>query len=247
MSANWIIAVILISIRLGLIVLATPIPFFSYLPRHVRVLFVLAISTMLSFSLPPIPTLSGYNFMLAIVKEIFTGGVIAFAIFIAFGSLMFAGRLIETQMGLNAIGVLNPNANTGDSVLGTLITLMATMIFITSGGVELLFSGIFASFELVPIGVDRLNVGLDFFIRGFGLLFLYGLMLSAVVIFGLFLMDMVIAFIARVMPQVNIYFVSLPCKLFVGLWLLTLSLSYMSNIILQNFNANLKPLTPGVL
>ncbi|HZR33832.1 MAG TPA: flagellar biosynthetic protein FliR, partial [Nevskia sp.] len=59
------------------------------------------------------------------------------------------------------------------------------------------------------------------------LLFAYGLALVMPVVVGLFLVDVTIAVVSRSMPQINIYFVALPLKVFAGLALLAAAVSYM--------------------
>ncbi|MEJ2416440.1 MAG: flagellar biosynthetic protein FliR [Exilibacterium sp.] len=49
-------------------------------------------------------------------------------------------------------------------------------------------------------------------------------------------MDTGVAMVSRTMPQINIYFVSLPLKIFLGLWLISLSLKYLLPVVESVFN-----------
>ena len=70
-------------------------------------------------------------------------------------------------------------------------------------------------------------------------MFVYGFILVAPAVFALILMDLVIGFAARVMPQVNAYFVALPAKAFVGLLVTAISLRFSGGVVQSLFETDL--------
>jgi flagellar biosynthetic protein FliR len=70
-------------------------------------------------------------------------------------------------------------------------------------------------------------VPIEAIVAQFGAVFAYGLTLVAPAVFALLLLDVALAIAARTMPQMNVFIVSMPLKVFVGLLVLAISSSYL--------------------
>ncbi|MBB3063480.1 flagellar biosynthetic protein FliR [Microbulbifer rhizosphaerae] len=238
-SLDFVTSILLIATRLAPIFFALPLQAVTSLPLRVRFFLVMAFSVVLVTLLPDtgLNIGSSYELVIALLKEFSVGLALSAAIMAAFSAFSVAGRLIDFQMGLGAATLFNPLSNSQNSLIGTLLTLMGTLIFFLVDGHLALIRGIKQTFVLVPIGGGLKTIGfLEAFLAA-GKMFLYGATLAAPVILGLFLIDFVIAVFARTMPQLNPYFVGLPFKIFMGLMLLTLSLNYFSNPIRAIFES----------
>jgi len=249
-APKLLLLTLLISIRLGIVCLLTPLPILSYIPRIVRILVVLSFALMLAFNLPfDQLNLQSLSLVKAILYEIIIGSLFALAIFLTFACFSFAGNLIETQMGLNAMGTLNPNASEQSRLLESFWLLVATMLFVVSGGFRRFFGAI-AQSTLFDANITYLNsqASISYLSIAFGKVFIFGLMLASSVMFGIFLLDITLGIIARIMPQMNIYFVSLPLKITLGLWLMTLAIdasSHFTNQLLGEFLARFLGISYG--
>ncbi|WHN66085.1 flagellar biosynthetic protein FliR [Cysteiniphilum sp. QT6929] len=231
-SAELLILTLLISTRLGIVCLFTPLPILSYIPRIIRVLFVLSFSLLLALNQPfQQLDLTAINLVSDFLQEIAIGSLFAFAVYASFAVFSFAGNLMETQMGLNAIGTLNPNAAEQSRLLESFWVLLATLFFVISGGFRYFFGEVSAS-TLMTLNPNLLNSSFSLakLSMVFGKTFSFGLMLAASVLFGIFLLDIILGVISRIMPQMNIYFVSLPLKMALGLWLMTLAIGLSSHL-----------------
>lgn len=62
-------------------------------------------------------------------------------------------------------------------------------------------------------------------------MFVYGLAVVAPVVAVLLMLDVGMAVAARTMPQVNMFIVGFPLKIFMGLLVLALSLNYMGPLL----------------
>ena len=62
----------------------------------------------------------------------------------------------------------------------------------------------------------------DLLVRQFGLIFSFGLLLAAPVLFCVYLVEVGLAVISRNLPQMNIFMISMPVKIVCGLLLLSL-------------------------
>ena len=62
----------------------------------------------------------------------------------------------------------------------------------------------------------------------FGLMFSLGIALVAPAVFCVFLADLGLAMVSRVMPQMNIFVLGIPVKILVGMSVLVLSMAYIA-------------------
>lgn len=232
LNLNGIIAALLLTVRLGMLVIFSPIPALNHLPVKLRILFTFSLALLMSILLPiSFHYQNIHHLFLSALGECMIGGLFAFGIHLTFAAFQFAGKFVETQMGLNAESVLNPYGMQSDSILSTFFILIATALFFACNGMENLIQGVSYSIETFPPGSSLSHVNFSFLIPQVGHLFIYGVMLAAPVVCCLSLVDIGSAIVAKSMPQVNIYFVSLPIKIFLGLWITAFSFRYMGPLV----------------
>ena len=92
-------------------------------------------------------------------------------------------------------------------------------------------------FEIIPLGLNQLSdqTG-QAIISGGSMMFLKGLQFAAPAMIMLLLIDTGIGFMARVMPQMNIFFVALPIKIGVGIIMLIFSVNIFQSMFDVIFN-----------
>ncbi len=242
-SADWqfLIAVWMIFVRLSAFFLFMPLFSILQIPLRIRILTLLPLAYLLAASVFDTATLgsafTGWNLFKGLVYEFIIGSAMAFGLFASFGALQLGGRILDFQMGFGIANLIDPSTNSQSPLLGTLLYLMAIGVFFGVDGHLLLVKGIDYSLETLPPGAGLFSWNIGLMVRQFGLMFIYGLMVVAPVIFSLFLIDVGMAVAARTMPQVNMFIVSLPLKIFVGLLVLTISLAFMGSILTQIYES----------
>ncbi len=154
-----------------------------------------------------------------LLKEFLIGYLIGFCTNLIFIAVDMAANLFSIQMSLSASQALNPTTGTTSPVLTQVYTLMVTMIFITLNAHQWLFSAVYNSFSSLPVGYG-------FFVNGKIVeecLYLTGQMFSVAVglalpIFGILLIkDVLMGFVSKMMPQMNVFMVAMPLKIYIGL------------------------------
>ena len=112
-----------------------------------------------------------------------------------------------------------------------MMTMLGALIFMETGAHHELLRGLSFSLQAVPLG--QMGTGLDItvLVAEFGAIFTYGFVIASPVILGLMLLDIAAAVISRTMPQVNIYFVVLPFKIFLGLILIAIALTQLGPLL----------------
>lgn len=141
---------LLVATRFSPLFLLTPLFAITQVPARVRVLFVLALSAVLTAGIGVIPinppaTLSGLIY--AMINELILGMILAFGLFTAFGAFLFGGRIIDFQMGFGVANLIDPVTQTQAPMLGTVLNLMAVMTFFLLDGHHLLIRGLVYSLE----------------------------------------------------------------------------------------------------
>lgn len=236
----WILAVALVAMRFGAVLALTPMFGSASLPAHFRVLFVIGLSAVIVSGLAIEPTrlpLSVGAFALAALSEVVLGALLAFGIFAAFGAFLLAGRMMDIQLGFGVAAIIDPTSRTQAPLLGTILNLLAVAIFFAIDGHHMLIRGLVFSLEQVPPGTFVSEIDGGAVVAQFGGMFVYAVALSAPVLFVILLVDIVLAVIARSMPQVNVFIVSLPLKILIGLIVLAISLRYLGPLFARIFES----------
>jgi len=217
---------ILSLVRLSILFVA--FPFFStpFVPRRVKVALILALTLSLSSSLgvgvsPPGSYVEAF---LLVLSEALLGFLFALVGAIFYGVVTYAGELVSYLMGLTVANLFDPTFGMV-SVLGRLFVFTFYAVFFATGGAELFLGALWESFKLIPPGSFGLKAGLfSFFIKEGGALFYLAFKLAFPFLFALFLTNLALALVNRLIPQINVFIVGLPLQVFVGL--LVLSVGY---------------------
>ena len=189
-----------------------PIPMQAKVWLAALIAFILfpIVQNSTSFVLPnSVPALT-----LILFKEFLIGYVIGYCANIIFSGIELGVNMFAVQMGLSADQALNPTSGGNSPVITQAYTYLATMMFLILGAHQWLFSALYNSFKSMPIGYS-----FTFSPE------LIGQIVIALPIFGvLFITDVLLGFTSKMMPQMNIFMVSMPLKIYLGL---LLSLMFM--------------------
>lgn len=205
-------------------------PFFStpFIPPNVKVLLVLALTF---FILPyvngsvDLTQLSLLELSLLVLKEALIGVFLSLIAFIFYSIVIYAAELISYMMGLTVVNMFDPTFGMV-SVLGRFFVLTFYAVFFSTGAYRVFLGALFESFRVVPVGSFTLSEPLyKFFVKEGALLVVLSFKMAFPFILALFLTNLTLALINRLIPQINVFIVGLPVQLFIGLFLLTAGFS----------------------
>ena len=104
------------------------------------------------------------------------------------------------------------------------------------------FAGLVKSFELIPVFEFTISDNVfGFILSKISLLFLLALKMSFPFVLVLLILNVALALINRLIPQVNVFIVGLPMQIFIGLLSLAIGVSalvYFSNSLMNIFVEN---------
>jgi flagellar biosynthetic protein FliR len=224
----WMMSVFLVSLRIGILLMMSPV--FTGLNGlvAVRVLLTLMLSAMLVSGMhiaPATVELSLGPVMLAAVAELLVGASMAFGVLAAFGAFSVAGKIVDVQSGFGIGAVYDPVTRAGAPIFATMLNMVAVVMLFSMGAHHALLRGIVFSLERVPPGTGLAALHGEAFIAQFGLMFSLGVALIIPVMLGLLLVETGLALVSRVLPQMNVFIVLVPVKLVAGIALFALTVA----------------------
>jgi len=237
---HWVMGAALLSLRLSAVWMLTPLMTLFRAPMLFRALFTVALSATMAAGLPAStwPSIDdGVTLALAATSELLLGAMLGLGLHAAFGAMHFAGRILDLQIGFGASGVFDPTTRSQASALSMALQWVAVVVFFSIDGHHALLRGISHSMTQVPIGTLFTAYRLPQLISAFGLVFTLALAVCGPVFFALLVLEAGLAVVSKSLPQMNVFFVSIPLKIFVGLGMLALASRQLAPIITKGYGA----------
>jgi flagellar biosynthesis protein FliR len=211
----------------GLIVSA---PFWG--SRMVPLLVRIWVALLLTAATYPLLPVAGFadgvsllSLFAALGGEIILGLVLGWIAQLVFAGMRLAGQLIEINTGLGLIQLVDPHEGGHSGVFSTFLELVAGLVFFSINGHHLLVRALTSSYRVFPLAGDKFAARvLEGLIQSSGEIFTIALRVSAPVIVGLLLSNIVLGIVSRAIPQMNVFMVAQPLQFGFGLLLLLLSL-----------------------
>ncbi|HEX3696454.1 MAG TPA: flagellar biosynthetic protein FliR [Polyangia bacterium] len=179
--------------------------------------------------------------ILIVGRELAVGVAVGFVASLAFHAAEVAGQLGDGLRGANAAAILIPASDGGaPSPLGTLYLLLATVIFLEIGGLSRVIAALMNSYAAVPLGLSNASVsGMQnaalVVLLASAKLLATALGLAAPLIVAMLLADVALAALARLAPDLPIYFLGLPVKALLGVGVILLGLGALHGTLASGF------------
>ena len=237
-----ILTYLLVFSRVGAMVMLLPAIAEMGVPARVRLVLALAIAFALTpqvqGSYPAIAPQSSIALVIMIAQEVTAGVLVGAMARIIMSALQVAGYLIATQIGLAYAQTLDPTQNTQGAVLGNFMTLLGTTLIFMTNLHHLAIGAIAGSYEMLPPG-GHLPTGdmAQLVIALVSSSFALGFQLAApFLVFG-FALYAGLGVLARLMPQLQVFFVAVPLNIVCGFLILIALLGSLMTVFLT-FYAN---------
>jgi len=189
-------------------------------------LFAFAIFPLIAATTQTISLDLGSLIILAI-QEVVVGSAIGFSMGIIFHAVVYAGELFGIVMGFSISNIIDPQNGFDVPVVGQFEYIVAIFVFLILDGHLFLVQALKMSYTAVPVsGLKVSGAAVDMFVHLTGMVFLAAIKIGAPVIISLFLTDVLMGIVSRMVPQVNVFFVGMPIKVGIGLFSLMASLPF---------------------
>ncbi len=198
------------------------------LPAQVRLVFGLMLSVVLAPLVPrptiPLEGLLALTFALAM--ELSVGLMLGMVVAWTLEAVLFAGQLMDTQMGFSFVQLIDPVNAQPSSVSSQLMGQVGLLLLFATGLHHTMILAFIDSYRIMPPGhvptfqvLPLISLLSQFLVRG--------LMLAFPVLAVLFLIDLIMGLSGKFMPQLQLLQLGFPIKIGVGLLLLGLALKQL--------------------
>ena len=214
-------------------------------PSRVRLVFALSMSLILypivDKFFPDLPA-SLFGMMSAIVSEVLVGIAIGFSVRLIISAIQLVGTAIAFQTGLAFAQSVDPANGIQSSLFGSFLSVLSVTLIFTTDMHHMLLSAMHDSYTLfrpgsaLPIGdlaqnaIQTLSAGFRIAVQlagpflAFGLVFYLG-----------------VGVLARLIPQVQVFFLAMPLNIALGLVLFMVLLSTIVYWFLDYFGEAIRP------
>ncbi len=224
----------LVLARVAGVVLAIPMVSSVSIPREVKVGLTFALSLMLfPMAAPYLPqSVTLGQAVAGMVGELLIGEIIGLGAGVMFFAAEMAGKFISHQAGLALGTVFNPFFDEESTVLDQLWFFTAAMIFMALRGHIATVTVLMESFKLAPPMMTSFDGGMgDYAVAIIQSTFQVGLRLSGPTILALLLSSLVMGFLTRTMPQINILSVGFAVKIVIALFVMGATISFSEDVL----------------
>jgi flagellar biosynthetic protein FliR len=241
-------AFLLVFARIGTMIMLMPALGEVNIPTRIRLGIALSLTLILLplhraayqvnlETLAPLPVL--------LVHEILVGLILGATARVTISALTVAGSVIAQQLGLGFVTAVDPTQGQQGIVVGNLLTILGITLVFATDLHHLVIAALTESYtifkpgELIPSG-DVASLAT----KTFALAFKVGVQLSApFLVFGL-VFNLGLGVLARLMPQMQVYFVGAPLSILLGFLILVVVIATMMGAFLDYFVLIMHELTP---
>lgn len=174
--------------------------------------------------------------VLAILTQVVVGLSIGFVSYLTMAAAQFGGEMMDIQMGLSVAASMDPSSGGTSKLLMRLNFYFAMLLYLGANGHHMLLRALFRSFQVIPVTEFRVSGRLvESFILHTEEIFLIGLQISAPPLAALFITQVAMGLLARVAPQMNVFMLSFPMNIAVGMMLFSVGLPVIQGLLLEQF------------
>ncbi|MBE0398764.1 type III secretion system export apparatus subunit SctT [Halomonas sp. FME1] len=230
---------VLVAVAIGMaratgVILITPV--FNRLGLTGLIRAAVALTLTIPMVLPILEALSTLGdataFTIAglLFKELFIGMLLGMVFGIPFWAAEVAGEVADLQRASTMGQLLDPSGATQSSVTSTLLVIMLVALFFGSGGFLVLLDGFYSSYSLWPVEafMPTLETRTALAMLGFlDQVMRVGILMVAPLVIAMLVADLMLAYLARMAPTLNMFILSLPIKNLLFTFLMVLYLVFL--------------------
>ena len=210
-------------------------PFFGQTntPQRVKLGLALFLSFLIYLILPEqnLNYSTNMDYAVIVLKEAITGTLIGFSVYICNTIVLFAGYIIDMEIGLTMATIFDPQTRTQVSVSGQLYQILFMMMFIAVGMHWYLLSALTDSFTAIPLGGMHVRMSLvNMFIDFVGEYFIIGFRIALPVFASSLVVNILLGIMTKVAPQIHMFSIGMQLKIIAGLFIMFMTVSAIPNI-----------------
>lgn len=230
--------------RVGTLVMLLPGIGEQLISPRVRLAFAVLLTIVVYPAVSPlvnaggVSAIGGAATLSLLFGEILVGLIIGLSVRMVLGALQTAGTIVAQQMGLGFAMTVDPAMGGQQTAVGNFVTLLAITLIFATDLHHLAIAAIRASYDMLPPGGipesgEIARLGIMAVARGFSL----AVQISAPFIVFAILFNLGLGVLARLMPQLQVFFLALPATILGGFVVLLVVIGVMMSVFLADLRA----------
>lgn len=224
---------LLILVRISGFIVAAPIFSLRNVPMRVKTLLALAIAIVVFHVVPyrEVTYSTTIEYAIVVLTEMLAGVIMGFMANVAYYILSFAGQIIDQEIGFSMVNQFDPITSTQVTVTGNLYTQAVMLMVVITNMHHYLIRAITDSFQVLPVGSVVLDFNLYEVMKRFVIdYFVLGFRIVLPIFASMLVLNTILAILARVAPQMNMFVIGLQLKVFLGLIVLVLMFMMITGV-----------------
>lgn len=231
--------ILLVFARTGAAIMLLPGVGETFVPIRVRLMFsavlALAVAPAISPQLPPEPD-SAAGLLTLIAGEVLIGIYFGLVARILLLTLDTAGRVISFSSGLASATIFNPSITEQGSAIGLILTLLGVLLLFITDLHHLVIRAVVESYGVFRPGGALMFADLSEAVTELvASSFKVAIQLAAPFYVFSLLFFVCLGVLARLMPQLQIFFIGLPVQIYMGLFVLATILGALMSAFLTYY------------
>lgn len=159
-----------------------------------------------------------YQLLYYVLFEFFIGLIFGFVSLLILNSIYIAGVMIDRNIGFSIVSVMSPQDEAEIPITANFFYIIALLVFLTTDLHHTLIKAVLYSFEKIPLGYENINLlFIDKVVEIIKISFVLGFKMAAPIVITIFITNILLGILSRAMPQMNVFMVGMPLKVFIGL------------------------------
>lgn len=211
-------------VRLTGLFLSAPIFASQQLSVRIKVLMVVALAAFMAMYIDPQyeAVINTPGLMVAaLAMELLIGYTLGFIAYLFFSAIQLAGQMMDMQLGFAMVNVVDPMSGMQAPLMGNFGYLLALLSYLGMNGHHFLLEALAESYRYIPVLGFKLDGSfIALLMEISAIMFVLAVKMSAPVVLAVLISDISLGFVARTVPQMNVFIVGMPLKIMVGMFIL---------------------------
>ncbi len=205
---------------------------FNKVKITLALILALILTPIINFELPKLNNL--YTIFTVFLSEFLLIFVMVLIFRLILGGIQLGGELVGIQMGFGISQTIDPISGFSLPIISEFMYLIFFLFFFTFNFHHHLIYFLFETFQKIPPGSFSVSENLGtFLIKKASLIFEIGIKFLAPLLVFMLLIYIALGIIGRLIPQMNVLFVSFPLTIGLGLLFFGLTLTFFPKIIIH--------------
>ncbi len=238
----------LVLTRISAFFLILPVFGWQAIPMQIKVAATVVLSVFFAAVVPlgiDVAEISTLKAMLLLAGEATYGLALGVIVSSLFSVVKLSGQIVEREMGLTMAEILDPLTGENGQPLGGLLEMIFVLLFLSANGHHLFLLILSKSYTAFPAGtiptIQMLTGGV---LTAGSAMLIAALRLAAPMLAAFMVLMVALALLARLVPEMNILFISMPVRIGLGLIMAATFLPFLNGYVTEmaGWMAKLLPL-----